>query len=527
MLDIVWVSVAFLLGVLARQIGLPPLVGYLVAGFVLYGAGVEADETLIHLSSMGVTLLLFSIGLKLHLGDLLKPYIWAVAAGHMGATVVVGALVIHGLAWFLPALTGAADWASSLAIAFALSFSSTVFAVKILDEKGEGATLYARVAIGILIMQDIAAVVFIALATGKVPSFWALLLLGLLPGRKLLERLMDWAGHSELLVLFGLTLALGGAQVFDWAGVKGDLGAMLLGVLLSRHARASELSRALLSFKDLFLVCFFLSIGLEGIPRPEIFFLALLLLLFVPLKGILFFWLLTHSQLRARTAFLSGLALANYSEFALIVLSIGAAAGLVPKEWVVTSAIVLALSFILAAPLNARAHHLYERYRDRLRRFEARELLAGERAIEVGDARVLILGMGRVGAGAYDALVERGETKLVGIDVDTDTVAAHQQAGRRVLRGSATDADFWSRLRIDGDRVEMVMLALPRQEENLFALGQLRKRGFHGPVAAIAKYADSVEELRKAGTDLVFNLYAEAGSGFANHVRDRIRSLRG
>ncbi len=523
MLDIVWISVAFVLGVVARLLGLPPLVGYLVAGFGLYAGGARADETLTHLADMGVTLLLFSIGLKLHLGDLIKPHIWAVAAAHMGLMMVVGVLGVGGLTLLWQTVAGSQDWASILTIAFALSFSSTVFAVKILEDKGESATLYARVAVGILIMQDIAAVLFIALATGKVPSPWALILIGLIPGRRLLGRLMSWAGHSELLVLFGLTLALGGAQVFDWVGLKGDLGAMLLGVMLAGHSRASELSRALLGFKDLFLVCFFLSIGLEGIPAPEVFGLAFLLLLALPVKATLFFALLTRFRLRSRTAFLAGLSLSNYSEFALIVLSIAASSGLVEKEWVLTAAIALALSFLAAAPLNARAHYLYESYRDGLRRFQKRNLLEMEREIVVSDAGILVVGMGRVGSGAYDSLVDRGEKRVLGVDVDPDTVERHQQEGRRVLRGSATDVDFWSRLRM-GSELDMVMLALPSQEENLFALRQLRKRGFGGQVAAIAKYADSVDELREAGVDLVFNLYAEAGSGFANHVCDQIKT---
>ena len=96
MLDVVWVSIAFAFGLGARLVGLPPMTGYLLAGFVLFWAGVDAGETLAHFSEMGVTLLLFSIGLKLRLGTLLKPHVWGVASLHMGL-VVLGWGLVFGL----------------------------------------------------------------------------------------------------------------------------------------------------------------------------------------------------------------------------------------------------------------------------------------------------------------------------------------------------------------------------------------------------------------------------------------------
>ena len=105
MLDVVWVSIAFAFGLGARLVGLPPMTGYLLAGFVLFWAGVDAGETLAHFSEMGVTLLLFSIGLKLRLGTLLKPHVWGVASLHMGLVVlgfgsVFAALGVLGLSLF-------------------------------------------------------------------------------------------------------------------------------------------------------------------------------------------------------------------------------------------------------------------------------------------------------------------------------------------------------------------------------------------------------------------------------------------
>jgi predicted Kef-type K+ transport protein len=138
MLDVIWISLAFGLGLLARQGGLPPLVGYLVAGFVLHGLGVEADNVIQEFSGMGVTLLLFTIGLKLKVDSLARPQVWGVASIHMALVVAlfVPLFALLGAAG-LPLFADLGTAEASL-LAFALSFSSTVFAVKVLEEKGWG-----------------------------------------------------------------------------------------------------------------------------------------------------------------------------------------------------------------------------------------------------------------------------------------------------------------------------------------------------------------------------------------------------
>ena len=516
LLDAVWISIAFVLGLAARQVGLPPLVGYLVAGFVLFGLNINPGEIIDHFAEMGVTLLLFSIGLKLRIDTLLRPQVWGVAFIHMGGiTLVLGLGLLALAATSLPLIAGL-NLSTALLLGFALSYSSTVFAVKVLEEKGEMSSIYGRTAIGILIMQDIVAVVFLALSAGKMPSLWALaLLLSLIPLRWVLLRAMDRAGHEELLILFGLSVALGGAQVFDLFSVKGDLGALILGVLLAPHRSAAGLAKALLGFKDLFLVGFFLSIGLRGIPGLETILIAALLLAVVPVKSALFFWLLARFRLRSRTAFLASLSLSNYSEFGLIIAAIGAANGWLSDAWLIAIAVALALSFVAASPLNTAAHGLYERYHDWLLRFQHPRRLPDEKEIGTGDATVLVFGMGRIGTKAYDTLCARSDERVLGIDIAPEIVERHREAGRRVIQASATDSDFWSRLHLDHSTLRLVMLTLPQSVENATAARLLLKNSYAGRIAALVKYDDEIEMLKEAGIHRVFNLYTEAGAGFA------------
>jgi len=275
---------------------------------------------------------------------------------------------------------------------------------------------------------------------------------------------------------------------------------------------------ALLNLKDLFLVGFFLSIGLSGTPTLEMLLVSLLLLPAVAAKGWLFYRLMLRFGLRARTSFLGALSLSNYSEFGLIVAAIGAANGWLAHEWLTMTAMCLSLSFVGASFLNARSHDLYERLSERLCRAESPQRLPEEAEIDPGAADVIILGMGRVGTGAYDTLHAQKGRRPVGIDADPYVVEAHKLAGRSVIRGSATDSDFWHRLQLDHGSIRLVLLALPKLSENLFAAEHLVKEGFDGVIGAIAKFPDDEQSLRAAGVHMVFDLYAEAGAGLAQHV---------
>ncbi len=520
-MDPLLISVAFVLGYTVRQFGLPPLVGFLAAGFILNGLGFEGGETLETFADLGVTLLLFSIGLKLDLKSLAKPEVWAGASLHMAITVAVFSVGVFGLG--VVGLPFFADLTFSLAIlvAFALSFSSTVFAVKILEEKGEMGAMHGQVSIGILIMQDIFAVLFMTFSLGKLPSFWAILVpLALLGLKPVLYRLMTRSGHGELLLLFGLFAALvAGAGGFELVGLKADLGALILGILLAGHEKSSELAKTLMGLKELLLVGFFLTIGLAGAPTMAAVGVAALLVLVVPLKVALFYILLTRFKLRARSSLLGSLSLANYSEFGLIVAAIGASQGWLGGEWLVIIALALSATFIIASPLNTAADALYVRYRERLCSFETDTRHPDDQPIDLSGATIGVFGMGRIGTMAYDFLREKYGETVLGFDFDADKVREQTRAGRRVVYGDPTDPDFWPRIKRHDNPGRLVLLTMPKHQANLAAAKHLVDVGFPGQIAAIAQFDDQVAELKEAGAEAAFNFYSEAGLGFAEHAR--------
>lgn len=515
--DVVWILIAFTLGLLARFAGLPPLVGFLATGFLLNAYGIASGEMLEKLSDLGITLLLFTVGLKLNLRTLARPQVWGVTTVHTATIVVVFGFVIYGLALAgIPFLTDL-DLPQAFLIAFALSFSSTVFVVKALEERGEMTSMHGRIAVGILVMQDIAAVVFLAVSTGALPSIWAIFIVLLIPLRPLLHRLLERVGHGELLVLYGFLLAMGGAELFELVEMKGDLGALVLGILIASHPKSDELAKTMLSFKDLFLLGFFLSIGLAGTPSWETLAIGTVLAPAVLLKSALFFYLLTRFKLRARTGLLASLNLNTYSEFGLIVAAIGVGNGWIDAQWLIVIAIASALSFAMAAVLNTVAHRLYTRHREFWKGLQREDLVADDQSLDTRGATIAVIGMGGVGTGAYDKMREIHGDCVLGIDIDPITTDNQCEMGRNVLHGDPSDADFWDRIQA-AHKLDLVLLAMPKVTTNLAVVRQLKMASFAGRIAAIAKFPDEVEALQQAGAATVFNIYTEAGAGFAGHV---------
>ncbi len=530
-MDTMWIATAFLLGFGARQVGLPPLVGFLAAGFVLNALGVVGGQVLQVVADLGVTLLLFYIGLKLNVRQLLKPEIWVGTSLHMLTTVVVFAGVLVGLGILGAGLFTGLSIPSGLLIAFALSFSSTVFAMKVLEEKGEVFSLHGRIAIGILIMQDVLAVLFLTASTGKLPSPWAVAVLaGLFLFRPLLFKVMERCSHGEVTILYGFFLALVvGAASFDLVAMKADLGALVIGMLMAGHPKSKEVAKSIFGFKEIFLVGFFLSIGLSGVPSWEAVWIALFLMLLIPFKAGLFFVLLTRFKLRARSSLMAALSLANYSEFGLIVCAVGVANGWIGGDWLVAVAITVSLSFVLAAPLNLAANTLYRALHERLRVFETRERHPDDQLVHPGPVTMAVFGMGRIGTNAYDFLrSQHGET-VVGFDFNEKTVRQHQAAGRHVLFGDASDLDFWERVQVGKRNTELrvILLAMPNHNANMYAVRQLAIAGYEGLIAATGMFDDEVEALKEAGVQAAFNLYSQAGLGFARHVNETLMGPQG
>jgi predicted Kef-type K+ transport protein len=517
MFEVLFIGLAFVAGLLVRRIGLPPLVGFLAAGFVLHAIQANTalvphytGEVLSHTAHLGVLLLLFTVGLKLRLAQLVQPQVIGGGLMHFALSV---AILAPAFLW-----VGELTISTAVLLGVALAFSSTVLAAKILEGKKELASFHGRVAIGILIIQDLIALGVLSLSAGQSPSPWALGLLALPLLRPLFHWLLDASGRDELLVLMGMLLALvvGGAG-FAALGLSGEVGALMMGVLLAGHKRAKEVAQALWGLKEVFLVGFFLQIGMSGLPTLNDALFALGMVALLPVKGAFFFLILTTFRLRARNAFLAAAALTAYSEFGLIV-----AAGIPALEpWLVPLALTVAISFVVAAPLNYFSHSLFEKMEALLMRFERHNRHPDEMVPDLGQHRALVMGMGRTGTAAYDTLSEQIDS-VIGLEYDPYKVADQVHAGRHVVLADAGDSDFWKLVQLD--KLEVAVLTLDDIDAKVMAARKLRERGFRGPIISHALFQDHVALVREAGADHTYLTMHEAGRHLAGHALSCITS---
>lgn len=509
-MELIWIGVAYLAGLVARSLKQPPMVGFLAAGFALEALGFRADQALHDLSELGVKLLLFALGLKLDLSSFRRPALVGGSIAHMLASTALAAGLLQ-----LTELGAEALWQNAL-IGFALAFSSTIFTTRILDARSDVQDAYGKLALVVLILQDLLAVGFLGASRGEWPSYWALGLVALWGLKGPMSRIVCACGHGEMLVLAGITATLGGSALFESVGIKGDLGALTAGLLLKDCARRDELARVLLPLKELFLVGFFLTVGLTGVPQLQDVLIAGLLLSLLPLKGLLFVGLFRLLRLRLRDTVLATVSLGTFSEFGLIVIAVCVSRGWLDARWQVVLAMAIGLSFVALSMANREA----PRWATLLgRRYPAwRDLGRAASAVPRPQPKTVLFGLGSVGRSTLRILTERQPGKVLGFDIDDAKVEALKASGLPVARGSATNPLLWEGHAVDPRGVETIVLSTGNHQEHLTATRALRALEHPWHIVVLADYADEIPELKAAGADHVYTYHDEAGLGLASHV---------
>jgi predicted Kef-type K+ transport protein len=464
-------------------------------------------------------LLLFTIGLKIKIKSLLKKEVWFTASAHMLISLIALSSLIFLLSYTGLKYFSSLTLASAALIGFALSFSSTVFAVKILEDRGELSSFHGKIAIGILIIQDIFAVLFFAFSADDTISIWALTLpVYLYLIRFVLFKILDHSGRGELFTAFGFFAAfVTGAMVFKLVGIKADLGALVMGMLLVNHKKADELYDRMMNYKDFFLIAFFVSIGLIGMPNWHSILIALLLLPLIFLKGGLFMVLFSRFNLRARTAFLTSVSLTSYSEFGLITAVIGMQMGLISADWLMILALLMSFSFLVASPINTRVHQIFDYNRHLIMRLNSGTKNIDAEPTSLGDAQFLVIGMGSIGRPAYDYMNELHPGLVLGIDYKHENVEQLQEKGYNIFWGDATNSIFWNYRNLS--QIKLVLLAMSDFSSNNNALTEiLRMKRRKFKVAVITHYADETEHFKKRNVDFIYDYKSYIGADFVDQT---------
>jgi Kef-type K+ transport system membrane component KefB/Trk K+ transport system NAD-binding subunit len=503
-------ALAALLAVLLRQ---PILLGLLIAGIAL-GPGVlglvRIDESITLLAEVGIALLLFLVGLKLDVRIVarLGPVALVVGLAQIVLTFLLGLGIAAAFG-----RTGIA----AIYLGLALTFSSTVVVVKLLTDVRMIDRLHGRLAVGILVIQDIVVVLAMialtatagdgALAIGEFVGVLlrgvVLVLASLVLGRFVATPTMHLLGRqAELLVLGAIAWAVSFGALSTILGFSAEVGAFLAGMTLASTPYREAISGRLTPLRDFLLLFFFIEIGAgidpaslrAGLPIALTLSAAALIA-----KPIIVTGLLSLAGHRQKVSLATGITLAQISEFSLILVALGVAQGSVGSDiaGIVTTTALITIA--VSSQMIARTERLVDRLSSRLPRLERR--VAGHATFEDGPPLrpdVIVVGLGRFGSTVVEELLDRGE-HVVGVDFDPRAVA-EGRLGIPILYGDADDPSLGEHLPLEGSR--WVVSTLRSLEANLTLVRSLRLNGYPGAIAVASEDPADCERLRAAGADV-------------------------
>jgi len=496
---------------------------------------VQSHDQIDLLAQIGVTVLLFVVGLKLdlHLVRHIGPVALATGFGQLGFTILFGFLICLGLGM---------DAMKSLYVAVALTFSSTIIIVKLLSDKREIDSLHGRIAMGFLIVQDIA-VVMAMMAVGSMQAHAeagiAMTLLGI-AGRLLaavvlvaalmryvLPKLMGQLARSqELLLIFAIAWGTGFAALGEIAGFSKEVGAFLAGFSLASTAYREAISARLTSIRDFLLLFFFIDLGskLEFSILGDEMGAAMILSLFVLIGNpLIVMAIMGYMGYRKRTGFMAGLTVAQISEFSIIFVAMGITLGHVNNEALGLVTLVGLVTIALSTYMILYSRWLYQRLEPLLGIFERRDPHR-ERPMEKGhkggeDAEIIVFGLGRYGGHLIKSLRDKN-IAVLGVDFDPEMVRVFRRHGIPVRFGDAEDLDFPETLPLAGAR--WVVSTLPQRELNLTLLRALANHGYAGGIAVTAHGETDGHLLQSAGAHLILYPFMNAADFAALELAARI-----
>jgi len=544
-------SAALLGGAIARRLGQPPLVGYLLAGIAIgpFTPGFVGDLGQISaLAEVGVVLLVFALGVEFSLRELyaVRKVALGAALAQIGITMGVGSAlaVVVGL-----------EPRAALVVGAVLAISSTLVVAKALEERGELDSIHGRNAIGWMIVQDVATIVFIvalpALATDELsvtPILLALgkgaifLLIAFVAGTRLLPVLFAAVarlGSPELFLLAVVSTALLTAFVSSAVfGLSLALGAFVAGVLISESDLAHQAAAEVIPFRDLFAVLFFVAVGMLVDPTTLLSqapLIALLVIVAVAGKGLLSIGLARAFGLPARSAILLGAAIAQVGEFSLIIAADASELDLV--DGAVYNAILATtiVSIALAAPIRRLADSSATGLEHRATATWASRFLGspvGAHAAPGGgrDApepdspsqvhrRIVVAGAGRVGRIVTRAVRARSFSCLV-IDRDRGRLDDVAALGADTLYGDAARPEILLRAGLDRAVVLVIAIGDPLSAHLVAERARHLSPGLM--IASRARGTRQARDLRGAGVNRLADPENEAAIELARHALQRM-----
>ncbi|MBN1662575.1 MAG: cation:proton antiporter [Deltaproteobacteria bacterium] len=535
-------GLAAAMGLLGQKLRQPLIVMFLAAG-ILSGPAVlgiiESYEQIELLAHMGIAFLLFIVGLRLDLNLIRTTGPVALATG-------LGQIIFTSVIGFGIALLFGLPFMSAAYVSVALTFSSTIIIVKLLSDKKEIDSLHGQIAVGFLIVQDIAAILALVLLTtlgsriGAEESVWLVssiiafkgigfltavwfMTAYLIPG--LLKRLAD---SQELLVLFAVAWAILLGGVAELLGFSKEVGAFLAGVSLASSNYRDMIAGRLTSLRDFLLLFFFIDLGARlnwqavGSQINASIWFSLFVLLGNPLIVLVIMGLMGY---RRRTSFLAGLTVAQISEFSLIVAALGLSLGHITQQDMGLITLVGVVTICVSTYMILYSAQLYRFLERPLKLFE-RQNPHREPLMDISETMacvdVIVMGLGGYGSGIAAQLMARKKT-FIGVDFDPAALERWRSQGVFCIYGDMADPEILEQLPLTKTR--WVVSTVRSKELSMALMNLLKHKRFNGKVALTAINEMEADLYQKTGAQVVFRPFSDAAEQAADALTDAMDIL--
>ena len=510
-----FVSVALILalavaaGAIAKLLRQPVVVSFIIVGILAGPTAfnlVEGAEEIRLFAKFGIAILLFLVGLKLDFHMIRSTGKVALVAGlsQVAFTAAVG---------FAIAMLFGFEATTAFYIAVALTFSSTIIIIKLIGDKRELDTLYGRIAVGILIVQDIlvvaAMVVIVTIGNpgeGSVVTDLVVTLassavfLGVIAfaSKFVLEKVLDWISKSpELTLLFGVAWAIVLAAISILIGLSMEIGAFVAGVSLASTAYRESLGARMVSLRDVMLLFFFIELGASLTFADALGQLwpAIVLSVFVLVgKPLIVFAIMGWMGYRSITSFRTGVALAQISEFSLILIALGYSLGQVDSAVLSLVTLVAVFTITVSSYLILYTDKLFPLMQGFMHLFERGKASAVDEESQSLSFDAIVIGSGRFGTEVISGLISSGSSVLA-VDLDPDALARARELGAETLFGDVGDPDFAKMLPIH--QTSTVICTAPDRSTNTLLLESLKSLDYGGDLYLTALDNQTAEMFAK------------------------------
>jgi Kef-type K+ transport system membrane component KefB/Trk K+ transport system NAD-binding subunit len=519
---------AFVVSYLVKALKQPIIIGYILAGVIvspfLIKAGASTELIKIF-SDFGIAFLLFIVGLHLNPKVIKEIGVSSLVVGLGQIILTFGAT--FGISKYLLGV----DTITAIYFGIALAFSSTIIIMKLLSDKKQLDSLFGKISIGILIIQDLVAVgalMFISSIAGRnnglkiglegLLSGGALIIGLFFIGYFILPRVMrNIAKSQELLFLFSICWCFVLAALFSYVGFSMEIGALVAGVILSSSQYATEISSKIRPLRDFFLIIFFIILGLQIQISyiTEIIFNAIILsLVALILKPIILMGLMKGFRFTKRTNFLVGTTLGQISEFSLIVLALGVSMGHVLPEAMNTMVLTLVLTILLSSYMIIFSSKFYEIMSPFIGIFEKKKIKREQKLNEKYDT--ILFGYNRIGYSILNSLKKMKKKYLI-VDFNPDTINSLSKFGVPALYGDVYDSELLDELPLN--KLNLAISTIPELETNELLIKTIRARNKKAIIILRAHTIDDALKLYSAGANYVLTPHFLGGEYVAKMIK--------